>query len=146
MDEELAQLKDLVAQLQADPAINWSIRKGKATGLGPVQHVITVMLLLFSHYVSNRKTDFIFQEKGSAQCLGVGLDLAFLSGRRRSRLLYKHFFLRSLEGEAREEVNYRCQEDREDPDKILAILQELYGWMQSYVSLHIGKMCGLHGQ
>lgn len=40
-----------------------------------------------------------------------------------------------LEGEAKDEIRYRPREDREDPDKILSILQEMYGCAKSHVSL-----------
>lgn len=40
-----------------------------------------------------------------------------------------------LEGEAREEIKYRPRGEREDPDKVLEILQELYGCADSYISL-----------
>ena len=40
-----------------------------------------------------------------------------------------------LEGEAKEEIKYRSTAEREDPAKILAILEELYGCSESYVTL-----------
>lgn len=40
-----------------------------------------------------------------------------------------------LEGEAREEIKYRSAEERSDPTKITAILQDLYGCAESYVVL-----------
>lgn len=39
-----------------------------------------------------------------------------------------------LEGEAREEIKYCRSAEREDPVKVLAILMELYGYAQSYVT------------
>lgn len=45
-------------------------------------------------------------------------------------LIYDH-----LEGEAKEEVKYLSQLECEDPEKILTILQELYGCSKSYVAL-----------
>lgn len=48
----------------------------------------------------------------------------------------KAFFLFDhLEGEAREEIRYRPDDERNDPAKIIAVLRELYGCSQSYVSL-----------
>lgn len=48
----------------------------------------------------------------------------------------KAFFLFDhLEGEAREEIKYRSDAERNDPAKIISVLQELYGCSQSYVSL-----------
>lgn len=45
------------------------------------------------------------------------------------------FLFDHLEGEAREEIKYRSGAEREDPDRIIAILQELYGCSESYVAL-----------
>lgn len=41
------------------------------------------------------------------------------------------FLFDHLEGEARDEIKYRSTAEREDPDSILAILQELYGCLDS---------------
>ena len=46
-----------------------------------------------------------------------------------------YFLFDHLEGEAREEIRYRSREEKEDPEKIIQILQELYGCPQSYVAL-----------
>jgi len=45
------------------------------------------------------------------------------------------FLFDHLEGEARDEIKYRPATDRADPSKVLAILQELYGCSESYVTL-----------
>ncbi|KAK0141094.1 hypothetical protein N1851_021896 [Merluccius polli] len=45
-------------------------------------------------------------------------------------LIYDH-----LEGEAKDEIRYRPRADREDPERILTILQDLYGCSKPYVSL-----------
>lgn len=45
------------------------------------------------------------------------------------------FMFDHLQGEAREEIKYRTSAEREDPAKILAILGDLYGCTQSYVTL-----------
>lgn len=48
----------------------------------------------------------------------------------------KAFFLFDhLDGEAREEIKFRSAEERSDPAKIIAILEELYGCAESYVAL-----------
>lgn len=44
--------------------------------------------------------------------------------------LYDH-----LESEAKDEIKYRPREDREDPVKIIEILQDLYGCSQSYIAM-----------
>ena len=45
------------------------------------------------------------------------------------------FVFDHLEGEAREEIRFRPRVEREDPVKVFAILRELYGCAQSYVTL-----------
>lgn len=45
------------------------------------------------------------------------------------------FLFDHLEGEAREEIRYRPIQEREDPDKIVVALKELYGCSQSYITL-----------
>lgn len=53
-----------------------------------------------------------------------------LSSADQAFFLYDH-----LEGEAREEIKYRPSVERSDPNKIISILQDLYGCAESYVSL-----------
>ena len=43
---------------------------------------------------------------------------------------YDHFA-----GSAKDEIKYRPKQDREDPEKVLSILQEVYGCSLSYVAL-----------
>lgn len=45
------------------------------------------------------------------------------------------FIFDHLEGEARDEIKYRPSAEREDPEKVFAILNELYGCQESYISL-----------
>lgn len=46
-----------------------------------------------------------------------------------------YFIFDHLEGEAKDEIRYRPRSDKEDPERILAILQDLYGYSKPYVSL-----------
>ena len=46
-----------------------------------------------------------------------------------------YFIYDHLEGAAKDEIRYRPRAEREDPKKILTILQDLYGCSKSYVSL-----------
>ncbi|KAL7870657.1 hypothetical protein SRHO_G00081540 [Serrasalmus rhombeus] len=46
-----------------------------------------------------------------------------------------YFMLDHLEGEAKDEIRYRSRAEREDPQKILSVLKELYGCSKSYVAL-----------
>ncbi|TWW67321.1 Retrovirus-related Pol polyprotein from transposon opus, partial [Takifugu flavidus] len=45
------------------------------------------------------------------------------------------FMVDHLEGEAKEEIKFRPREEQRDPGRVLAILKELYGCSQSYVTL-----------
>ena len=45
------------------------------------------------------------------------------------------FLFDHLVGEAREEIKYHSSRERSDPDKIIEVLQELYGCVESYVAL-----------
>lgn len=45
------------------------------------------------------------------------------------------FIFDHLDGEAKEEIKFRSSPVREDPEQVLAILKELYGPAQSYVTL-----------
>lgn len=45
------------------------------------------------------------------------------------------FLVDHLEGEAREEIRYRSEQERGDPSKIIAVLRELYGCSTSYIAL-----------
>lgn len=46
-----------------------------------------------------------------------------------------YFIYDHLAGSAKDEVKYRPKQDREDPEKVLSILQEVYGCSLSYVAL-----------
>lgn len=46
-----------------------------------------------------------------------------------------YFIYDHLEGEAKDEIRYRTRAEREDPKRILAILQDMYGCTKSYVSM-----------
>lgn len=60
---------------------------------------------------------------------------ACMRARHMSRQEQAFFLFDHLEGEAREEIKYRPITDRSDPDRIIAILKELYDHTESYVAL-----------
>lgn len=60
---------------------------------------------------------------------------ATLRTRRLSVVDQAYFIFDHLEGEAKDEIRYRTRAEREDPEKILCILQDMYGCARSYVSL-----------
>lgn len=60
---------------------------------------------------------------------------ASMRARYRSRFDQAYFIYDHLEGEAKDKVRYRPKAEPEDLEYILAILQELYGCLKSYVAL-----------
>lgn len=60
---------------------------------------------------------------------------ATLRTRRLSAVDQAYFIFDHLEGEAKDEIRYRTRAEREDSEKILSILQDMYGCARSYVSL-----------
>ena len=140
----MQQLKDLVAQLMAD---NERLRQersppgGSASESGPqpppepeprAAPSVTERLVVIPR---DRKCP-MFNSK-------TGLDIAEwieevqACGRARhlSAADQAFFIFDHLEGEAKEEIKYRSSAERADPTKVLAILKELYGCSQSYVTL-----------
>lgn len=60
---------------------------------------------------------------------------ATLRTRRLQPVDQAYFIYDHLEGEAKDEIRYRPRAERENPEKILSILQAMYGCAKSYVSL-----------
>ncbi|CAL9687175.1 unnamed protein product [Knipowitschia caucasica] len=60
---------------------------------------------------------------------------ATLRTRRLTTVDQAYFVFDHLEGEAKDEIRYRTRTEREDPERIMSILRELYGCVRSYVSL-----------
>lgn len=60
---------------------------------------------------------------------------ASMRARRLAPVDQAYFIYDHLEGPAKDEIKYRPKEDREDPEKVLTILQEVYGCAMSYVAL-----------
>ena len=60
---------------------------------------------------------------------------ASMRARRLAPVDQAYFIYDHLEGPAKDEIKYRPKEDREDPEKVLSILQEVYGCAMSYVAL-----------
>lgn len=138
MAEELAQLKELVAQLQAE---NQRMRQeqdastpGPSTAPERTSSNIPVTERLF--YLPRDRKCPMFRGKTGLNItewleeVEACLRSRHLSPAEKALFIYDH-----LEGEAREEIKYRSLQEREDPNKVLAILTELYGCTKSYVSL-----------
>lgn len=148
MEEELQQLRELVAQLKADNEQLSRVRDASqagssradpasvTSGANPpaVSTSATVTERLVVMPRDRRCTMFngrtgigIVEWKEEVQAC---MRARHLSVRDQAFFIFDH-----LEGEAREEIKYRPCVEREDPDKVLAILTELYGCVQSYVTL-----------
>lgn len=162
--EELQQLRDLVMQLKADnerlrnerlvtenPREGGSSRDSDAASQvsdgasrasdgtsgesrGPRNGHLTSGERVF--YIPRERKCPIF--RGST---GIGINdwveevQASMRARYLSPLDQAYFIYDHLEGEAKEEIRYRPKVERENPDTILNILQELYGCSKSYVAL-----------
>lgn len=134
-NEEMQQLRDMVAQLNADndrlrqerPA-----RQADPPPAGPPGNVPTDRFVFIPR---DRKCP-IFSGRA-----GIGFDeweeevQACMRARHLSLADQAFFLYDHLEGEAREEIKYRPAAERTDPMKIRTILRELYGCTQSHVSL-----------
>lgn len=142
MEEELAQLRDLVTQLQAE---NRKMRQeqdadqrgatapnSSASGPALLQVPVSERLIylprdrkcpMFSGTTGLNIAEWIEEVQACTRA-------RHLSPSEQALFMYDH-----LDGEAREEIKYRSREEREDPAKILTVLQELYGCSRSYVSL-----------
>lgn len=149
MEEELRELRDLVAQLRAD---NEKLRQEQSHAApsspiaGPSRES-TVPSTDQSVGASAPLTErfvFIPRDRKCPIFDGrSGIDInewieeakACIRTRHLSVADQAFFLFDHLGGDAREEVRYRPLSERGDPDKIFSILQELYGCSQSYVAL-----------
>lgn len=148
MEEELQELRDMIAQLRAD---NERLRQERTSvPLGPSDSSAPVPGPSIPSQPSNvdviRPERFVFvpRDRKCPKFNGrVGLSIEewveeaqacmrvrYLSDTDKAFYLFDH-----LEGEAREEIKYRPEVERKDPDQIISALRELYGCSQSYVSL-----------
>lgn len=138
----MQELRDLVAQLKAD---NERLRQGQAgpsvppstssaPSMAPPTSSVPVAERLV--FVPRDRKCPVFRGR-----TGIGLSEwseevhACMRARHLSRCDQAFFLFDHLEGEARDEIKYRPGAERGDPDRILAILQELYGCSDSYVAL-----------
>ncbi|KAL3967482.1 carboxypeptidase B2 [Sarotherodon galilaeus] len=144
MEEELTQLRDLVAQLQAE---NRRMRQERGSEQPGTSAAATASSNNGHSAVSAPATERLIYIPRERKCpwfngkTGIGiaewveevqacLRVRHLSPADQALFIYDH-----LEGEPREEIKYRLPEEKDDPEKILTILQELYGCTKSYVSL-----------
>lgn len=143
MEEELRELRDLVAQLRAD---NARLQQEQVAVPGPSAAPSISAPQLPSTFATP-VTERLVLVPRDRKCpvfrgrSGIGLEEWFeetqacIRARHLSIVDQAFFLFDHLEGEAREEIKYRSATDRSDPAKIISILRELYGSSDSYVSL-----------
>lgn len=142
MEDEIQELRLLVAQLKAD---NERLQQGQAT-LIVVPSMSSAPLTAPSTPSIPVAERLIFVPRDrrcpiSRGRTGIGLGewveevQACMKARHLSRLDQAFFLFDHLECEARDEIKFRSDVEREDPDNILAILRELYGCSESSVVL-----------
>ncbi|KAL2097674.1 hypothetical protein ACEWY4_006881 [Coilia grayii] len=137
MSEDTQQLRDLVARLTAENERLKTVSSEQAPTAG-VSSVGAPSASTTERFV------FVPREKKCPLFRGsVGISIeawkeeaeACMRTRHLSTLERAYFLFDHLEGEARDEIRYRSREEKESPEKIVEILQELYGCPQSYVAL-----------
>lgn len=147
MEGELQELRDLVMQLKADnerlrreqvaaapdPAAAGPSTTSAAASLPSIAGAPLVDRLVF--LPRDRKCPMFRGRSGMGLTEWLEEVQACMRARHLSAIDRAFFLFDHLEGEAREEIKYRSVEERGDPDKIIAVLQELYGCCESYVAL-----------
>lgn len=146
VDMELQQLRELVAQLKADNERLTQARDASQAGPSRADTApttsgdnpsgtgatVTERLLVIPR---DRRCPMFNGRTGIGLVEWTEELEACMRARRLSVRDQAFFIFDHLEGEAREEIKYRPQVVREDPAQVLAILTELYGCVQSYVTL-----------
>lgn len=142
MEEELAQLRDLITQLQAE---NQQMRRerdadqpGPSTSSGPAPGLLSTPVPVAERLIylpRDRKCPLFRGRTGLSIGEWIEEVYACIRARHLSPADQALFIYDHLEGEARAEIKYRSPAERADPDRILLILKELYGCTKSYVSL-----------
>lgn len=136
MANELEQLKDLVARLQAE---NDQMRQEQetncpGTSTSSASSSTTAPVTERLIYLPRDRKCPLFRGRGGLS-IGEWTEInactraRHLSSADQALFIYDH-----LEGEAKEEIKYRSSEERGDPNKVLLILKELYGCTKSCVS------------
>lgn len=149
MEEELRELRELVAQLRADNARMQQLQAPVAGVSGdgealPGASNAPPVLPQPSGASAPERLVFVPRERRCPKFSGksgISIDEWVEEARACMRARYMgiaeqaFFVFDHLEGEAREEIRYRPEAERGDPNKIIEALRELYGCTQSYVAL-----------
>ncbi|KAI7799663.1 hypothetical protein IRJ41_008650 [Triplophysa rosa] len=150
MEEELQELRETIAQLKADnerlcqecssaPPVSVDFPPA-----APGPSIVTSQPSSNEHTALPERYVFIPLDRRCPKFNGrVGLSIdewveeaqACMQARHMSVSDKAFFLFDHLEGEAREEIRYRPDGERNDPVKIVSVLREVYGCSQSYVSL-----------
>lgn len=155
MAEELQQLRELIAQLQLE---NQSLREERRDARSASSHVTSdessqpsvaqsssnvgagaPERLVFVPSV--RKCPYFSGKSGVSINEWIEEAQACMRARNLSAKDQAFFLFDHLEGEARDEIRYRSAVEREDPNRIIVILRDLYGCSQSYVALQEAFFC-----
>lgn len=145
MEEEVQQLSDLVLQLKAENERLLQERAASQAGpsvAAPVSHAAVGRTMSAGTAVTERLV-VIPRDRRCPMFNGkTGISIAdwteelqvCMRSRHLSAADQAFFIFDHLEGEAREEIKYQPSVERGDPARVLAILEELYGCVQSYVT------------
>lgn len=148
MEEELQELRGLIAQLKAD---NEKLRQDRMVtdgrGAASVGDLAAPTIPPERGVGRAPVTDHLVLVPRDRRCpkfsgkSGLGIDewveeaQACMRVRHLTPADQAFFLVDHLEGEAREEIRYRSEQERGDPDKIIGVLRELYGCSTSYIAL-----------
>ncbi|XP_056317983.1 uncharacterized protein LOC130232232 [Danio aesculapii] len=145
MEDELRELRELVTQLKAD---NERLRQEQVPAAVPGPSNISIPVsdppLIDAGPSSTERFVFVPRDRRCPKFSGrSGVDInewveeaeACMRLRHLSSADQAFFLFDHLEGEAREEIRYRPQSEREDPKRVIQVLRDLYGCTKSYVAL-----------
>ncbi|XP_036374266.1 uncharacterized protein LOC118770612 [Megalops cyprinoides] len=147
MEDELRELRELVRQLQADKE---HLLQERASAQAPA--AVAPMPGSSSYHAPSSSNPVTSSERllylpRERKCpvfrgrAGIGIDEwiekvhASIRAGHLGPLDQAYFIFNHLDGEAKDEIRYRSRAEREDPQRILSILKELYGCSNSYVAL-----------
>ena len=134
MEEELKELREFVKQLMADKEklTQRGLEDSGGTSASGSGASVTERLVFVPR---DRKCPMFTGKSGMKVNEWIEEAEACMRARHLSVKDQAFFLFDHLEGEARQEIKFRPSADKNDPERIKIILQELYGCAQSYVAL-----------